>query len=41
MSEYVAVDKRLLKEILQEIGELRKLVNERCLPPSEKPKERK
>jgi len=33
LSEYVVVEKRLLKEILLEIGELKKLVNERCLPP--------
>jgi hypothetical protein len=28
LTEYVAVEKRLLKEILNEIGELKKLVNE-------------
>ncbi len=41
MSEYVAVEKHLLKEILQEIGELKKLVNERCSPLPEKPAKRK
>lgn len=41
MSEYVVVEKRLLKEILLEIGELKKLVNEQCLSLAEKPVEKK